>query len=86
MTDYRLRNHDLLYAGRRPQPLTWRNVAIFGSIVLTVALGVVSHLADRFNAAASGFIAGAPTLVAQDAAPPRPVIQLATPASSRSGS
>jgi hypothetical protein len=83
MTDYRLRNHDLLYAGRAPQPLasalTWRNVVIFGAIAATATLTVVGHLTDRFSATATG-----PAM--QRAAGPAPAIHLATPGDSRSGS
>ncbi len=67
MTDYRLRNQNLLYAGTGHKPLGWRNVAIFGAITLTVSVGVVSYLMERFNAAAIGF--AAPSLSAQQAAP-----------------
>ena len=74
MTDYRLRNHNLLYAESGHPPLGWRNLAIFGSIVLTVTIGVVGYLADRFNAA--GF--AAPAFAAQQVAP-SPAAQLATP-------
>jgi hypothetical protein len=39
MTDYRLRNHDLLYAERDTRVLTWRNVVVFGAIAVTVTSG-----------------------------------------------
>ena len=83
MTDYRLRNRDLLYAERAPRPLTWRNLAIFGSIAVTVTVGVVSYLTDRFNAAATGFNPTSSALVAQQKAP-APSVHLATPKSSGS--
>ena len=86
MTDYRLRNHDLLYAQRAPQPLSARNLTIFASIAVTVLFGVVSYLADRFNAAATGFAPPSPDVFAQHAPAPRPAVRVATPAGSRSGS
>ena len=86
MTDYRLRNHDLLYAERDTRVLTWRNVVVFGAITVTVATGVVSHLSDRFNTTAAGFAPAASAGAAQHAAARQPVVHLATPANSRSGS
>ncbi len=86
MTDYRLRNHDLLYADRRRQPLTWRNLAIFGSIAVTVTFGVVSYLTDRFNPAGAGFNPSSFGLVAQQKAAPTSAVHLATPSNGRSGS
>ena len=86
MTDYRLRNHDLLYAERAPRVLTWRNVVVFGAIAVTVTTGVVSHLSDRFNATATGFASASSGTVAQRAAARQPTVHLATPASFRSGS
>ena len=82
MTDYRIRNHDLLYADRDPQPLGWRNIAIFGAIGVTVLVGVVSHLADRFNMMPPGFPASAASVAAR----PAPLIHLANPATSKFGS
>jgi hypothetical protein len=78
MTDYRVRNHDLLYADRGKRPLNWRTVLVFGAVAVTVTLGVVAHLTDRFNAAPAGFTA------AQQSAP-KPAMHLATPTGSRSG-
>ena len=86
MTDYRLRNHDLLYAGRDTRVLTWRNVVVFGAITITVATGVVSHLSDRFNTTAAGFAPASSAVAAQHAAARQPAIQLGTPATSGSGS
>ena len=87
MTDYRLRNHDLLYAERDPRVLTWRNVVVFGAIAVTVTIGVVGHLNDRFSTAAAGFAPASPGMSAQHAAAARqPAVHLATPASFRSGS
>ena len=77
MTDYRLRNQNLLYADTGPQPLGWRNLAIFGAITLTVSAGVASYLTERFNAASTGF--AAPALTAQRAAPSPATVQLTTP-------
>ena len=78
MTDYRLRNQNLLYADAGHKPLGWRNLAIFGAITFTGSVGVVGYLMERFNAAATGF--AAPALTAQRAAPPSPVtVQLRTP-------
>ena len=87
MTDFRMRNHDLLYAdaGRR-RPTDWRQVAIFGAIGFTVAFGVVSYLTDSFNAASSGFNPTGPALAAQDQAAPAPLVRLARPAPTREGS
>jgi hypothetical protein len=82
MTDYRIRNHDLLYADRIPRPFGWRNIAIFGAIGVTVLIGVVSHLADRFNMMPPGFPAG----TAAAAARPAPLIHFANPAASKFGS
>jgi hypothetical protein len=86
MTDYRLRNHDLLYAERDPSVLTWRNVVVFGAIVITVTTGVVSHLSDRFNTTAAGSAPASPGVAAQRAAARQPAMHLATPASLQSGS
>jgi len=86
MTDYRLRNHDLLYAEHDPRVLTWRNVVVFGAIAVTVIIGVVGHLNDRFGTAAAGFAPASPEAAAQHAAARQPDVHLATPASLRSGS
>ena len=86
MTDYRLRNHDLLYAERDTRVLTWRNVVVFGGIAITVTTGVVGHLSDRFSTTAAGFAAASPGAAAQHAAARQPAVHLATPASFRSGS
>ena len=84
MTDYRLRNQGLLYADTGQKPFGWRNLAIFGAITLTVSVGVVSYLMERFNAASTGF--AAPTLSAQRAAPSPATVQLSTPRTTGSGS
>jgi hypothetical protein len=86
MTDYRLRNHDLLYAERDIRVLTWRNVMVFGAIAVTVTIGVVGHLSDRFNTTAAGFATAPSGAAAQHAAARQPAVHLATPASLRSGS
>ena len=87
MTDFRLRNHDLLYADRgRRGPPDWRYVAIFGTIGFTVAFGIVGYLTDHFNAASSGFNPSSPALVAREPAAPTPLIQIATPGPTREGS
>ena len=86
MTDYRLRNEDLLYTERGPQVLTWRNVMIFGAIAVTVTIGVVGHLSDRFSATAAGLAPASAGAAAQQAVARQPAVQLATPASLRSGS
>ena len=86
MTDYRLRNHDMLYAERDTRVLTWRNVVVFGAIAATVTTGVVSHLSDRFNATAAGFVSASSAVAAQHAAARQPAVHLATPATSGSGS
>jgi hypothetical protein len=86
MTDYRLRNHDLLYTERDPAILTWRNVVVFGAIAVTVTIGVVGHLNDRFSITAAGFAPASAGAAAQHAAARQPAVHLATPASFRSGS
>lgn len=86
MTDYRLRNHDLLYAERDARVLTWRNVVIFGAIAITVTIGVVGHLNDRFNTTAANLATASFGATAQHAAARPPAVHLATPASLRSGS
>ena len=55
MTDYRLRNYNLLHAERDTRVLTWLNVVVFGAIAVTVTIGVDGHLSDRFNTTAAGF-------------------------------
>lgn len=79
MTDYRMRNHDLLYAVRSKRALDWRTVAILGVIAVVVTVGVVGHLAERFNAATSG------SAVARQPGP-APAVQIATPGAVESGS
>jgi hypothetical protein len=86
MTDYRLRNRNLLYAERDTRVLTWRNVVVFGAIAVTVTTGVVGHLSDRFNTRAVGLAPASLGAVAQHAAVRQPDVHLATPASYRSGS
>ena len=86
MTDYRLRNHDLLYAERDTRVLTFRNIVVFGAIAVTVTTGVISHLSDRFNATAAGFAPASSAVAALQAATRQPAVHLATPASSPSGS
>jgi hypothetical protein len=53
MTDYRLRNHDLLAADRRPPRTLWI-AAVFTAIGFVAMAAAMSGLADRFNPA-SGF-------------------------------
>ncbi|MCX7314831.1 MAG: hypothetical protein WCG92_24085 [Hyphomicrobiales bacterium] len=77
MTDYRLRNHNLLYADRARTRLNWRIVTLFGVIGATAALSVAGHLTDRF------IPGGSP--IAQEASSP-PAIHLATPGGSRTRS
>ena len=77
MTDYRLRNQNVLYADTGPKPLGWRSVAIFGAITFTVSVGVVGYLMERFNAASTGF--AAPSMTAQQAAPSPATVLLSTP-------
>jgi hypothetical protein len=86
MTDYRLRNQDLLYAERDPRILTWRNVVIFGAIAVTVTTGVIGHLNDRVSITAAGFASAPRGVAAQHAATRQPAVHLATPASFRRGS
>jgi hypothetical protein len=86
MTDYRLRNHDLLYAERDTRVLTWRNVVVFGAIAVTVTIGVAGHLSDRFNTTAAGFAPASAGTAGQHTAARQPAIRLATPATSGSGS
>ena len=87
MTDYRPRNHDLLYHGHERAEDGLRVLAIFGSITVAVALLVVTYLLDAYNPASTGFTAAIPSsrpaAVAQQPAP-TPALSLA--ASSRSGS
>ena len=80
MTDYRLRNHDLLYADSGRRPLTWRDYAIFGAIAATVVVGVISYLADHVNAVSGSASPG----VAARQAPAPPVV--AKPVTTGSGS
>jgi hypothetical protein len=77
MTDYRLRNHDLLYATRGKRPLDWKAIAIFGLIAALVTIGVAGQLAERFNAATSD------SAVSRQRGP-APAIQVATPGAARS--
>jgi hypothetical protein len=86
MTDYRMRNHDLLYADPSGRVLSGRNLAIFGSIALTVTVGVASYLMDRFNPATAGFKTVTPSVVAHQAPTPAPmpVVQLTQPGPSGS--
>ena len=67
MTDYRLRNHDLLYADSGRRPLTWKDYAIFGAIAATVVVGVISYLADHVN---GGSGSASPSVATRQAAPP----------------
>jgi hypothetical protein len=61
MTDYRLRNHDLLTGQHRPAP-SLAIMALFGAIGFIAIFAVVGHLADRFNPA-SGFNSAAASLI-----------------------
>jgi len=79
MTDYRLRNHDLLYVPRGKRPLDRRAVAIFSLIGAVVTFFVVSHLTGAFTASAPS------VATARQTAPPTP-IQIATPGAARPGS
>ena len=87
MTDFRPRNHDLLYHGRERAEAGLRVLAIFGSITVAVSLLVMTYLLDAYNPASTGFAAAIPSsrpaAVAQQPAP-SPALSLA--ASSRSGS
>jgi hypothetical protein len=85
MSDCRLRNHDLLYAERDPRVLTRHNVVVFGAIAITVTIGVVGHLSDRFDTTAANFATASFGEAAQHAAARQPAMHLATPASFRSG-
>jgi len=60
MTDYRPRNHDLLYLGRASENLGWNSVTIFGGIGLAMALLVGAYLTDSYNPASTGFSAAIP--------------------------
>jgi hypothetical protein len=80
MTDYRLRNHDLLYADSGRRPLSWKDYAIFGAIAATVVVGVISYLADHVNGASGS---ASPNATARQAAPPAVV---AKPVTTGSGS
>ena len=86
MTDYRLRNHDLLYAERDTRVLTWRNVVVFSAIAITVTTGVVGHLNDRFSTTAASFAPASSAVAAQHASTRQPAVRLATPATSGFGS
>jgi hypothetical protein len=85
MTDYRPRNDDLLYRRHERAEDGLRVVAIFGSIIIAVALLVTTYLIDAYNPASTGFTAAIPSraTVAQQPVP-TPALSLA--ASSRSGS
>ena len=86
MTDYRLRNHDLLYAERDTRVLTRHNVVVFSAIAITVTIGVVGHLSDRFDTTAANLATASFEATAQHTAARQPAVHLATPASLRSGS
>jgi hypothetical protein len=86
MTDYRMRNHDLLYADRVGKPVTWRHAAIFGTIAVTVTLGVASYLTDRFNPATAGFNPAPARMIAQERPAAPPIVHMARPEPTRSGS
>jgi hypothetical protein len=60
MTDYRPRNHDLLYFGRERENLGWNGVAIFGAIGFAMTLLVGAYLTDSYNPASTGFSAAIP--------------------------
>jgi hypothetical protein len=60
MTDYRPRNHDLLYLGRERENLGWNGVAIFGVIGFAMMLLVAAYLTDSYNPASTGFSAAIP--------------------------
>jgi hypothetical protein len=60
MTDYRPRNHDLLYFGRERENLGWNGVAIFGGIGFAMTLLVGAYLTDSYNPASTGFSAAIP--------------------------
>lgn len=80
MTDYRLRNRELLYADRKAEPLSWRNIAIFGAIGAVATLAVAGHLTDNFNSPLPSFPAATPVLTAQNGPP---LIQFVSPAAAR---
>ena len=63
MTDYRPRNHDLLYFGRERENLGWNGVAIFGGIGFAMTLLVGAYLTDSYNPASTGFSAAIPARV-----------------------
>lgn len=84
MTDYRLRNHDLLSADRGFRPLGWRSVAIFGSIAATVTFSVAGYLSDRFVPATAGLHARS-VLMAQRQTDTPPIQLVSTPGRSDSG-
>jgi len=81
MTDYRLRNRDLLYADRKAEPLSWRNIAIFGAIGVVATLAVAGHLTDNFNSLPPGFPTDGRVMTAQHGPP---LIQLVSPAAAKS--
>jgi hypothetical protein len=85
MTEYRLRNHDLLYAERDTRVLTRHNVMVFGAIAITVTIGVVGHLSDRFDTTAANLATASFGTAPQHVAARQPAVHLATPASFRSG-
>jgi len=60
MTDYRPRNHDLLYFGHERENLGWNGVAIFGGIGFAMTLLVGAYLTDSYNPASTGFSAAIP--------------------------
>ena len=65
MTDYRPRNHDLLYFGRERENLGWNGVAIFGGIGFAMMLLVGAYLTDSYNPASTGFSAAIPARAAR---------------------
>ena len=76
MTDYRLRNHDLLCAERGARVLSLRNVLVFGAIAVTVSIGVIGHLTDRFNTSAASIATVPSSRVAQHTGAPQPALSL----------
>ena len=77
MTDYRPRNHDLLYPERNRAALASSVSVIFGCVGVLVALTVGAYLTGSYNPASTGFSAAIQTAVARQAAPEPPVGRVA---------
>lgn len=83
MTDYRLRNQDLLIGQHRPPP-SLAMIGLFAAIGFVAIFAVIGHLVDRFNPA-SGFNPTPASLIAHEE-PATAALQPQGPVSDGSGS